>query len=72
MADIARITHQDPRSIAGGVAVAKAAQLLACERAHDAQHFCSAIAEVVAPFSPEFADMVSRLPLLVGQPTLDE
>ena len=29
VADISRITHQDPRSIAGGVAVAKAAQLLA-------------------------------------------
>ena len=29
VADVSRITHQDPRSIGGGVAVAKAAQLLA-------------------------------------------
>jgi ADP-ribosylglycohydrolase len=69
VADISRITHQDPRSIAGGVAVAKAAQLLACDGADDAQQFCSAIAEVVAPFSPEFADAVSRLSLLAGQPS---
>jgi ADP-ribosylglycohydrolase len=67
VADVSRITHQDPRSIAGGVAVAKAAQLMACEGADDAQRFCLAIAEAVADCSSEFADAVSRLPLLAGQ-----
>jgi ADP-ribosyl-[dinitrogen reductase] hydrolase len=68
VADVSRITHQDPRSIAGGVAVAKAAQLLACEGHEGAQPFCSQIADVVASFSPEFAEMVNRLPLLAWQP----
>lgn len=67
VADISRITHQDPRCIAGGVAIAKAAWLLASEGADDAQRFCSAIGEVVAPFSSEFADAVGRLPRLAGQ-----
>jgi ADP-ribosylglycohydrolase len=49
VADISRITHHDPRSIAGGVAVAKAAQLLATEPIIDPHPFCQAIAETIAP-----------------------
>jgi ADP-ribosylglycohydrolase len=68
VADIARLTHQDSRSIAGGVAVAKAAQLLAAG-AHPADPgFGAAIAETMWPHAPEFAEMVGRLPALAQQP----
>jgi ADP-ribosylglycohydrolase len=68
VADVSRITHQDPRSIAGGMAVAKAAQLLATEPINDPQPFCQAIAEPIAPYAPAFAGMVSRLPDLIREP----
>ena len=68
VADISRITHQDPRSIAGGVAVAKAAQLFTCEMADDPRLFCSAVANVIAPICPPFAELVGRLPVLAQQP----
>ena len=55
VADVSRITHHDPRSIAGGVAVAKMAQLLASDGMADPASFCPEIAETVAVFSPEFA-----------------
>ncbi len=67
VADVSRITHRDPRSVAGGVAVAKAAQLLASSPAEPVS-FCPTIAETIAPFSPEFADWVARLPALVQEP----
>jgi ADP-ribosyl-[dinitrogen reductase] hydrolase len=67
VAEVSRITHHDPRSVAGGVAVAKAAQLLATSPA-DPVSLCPAIAESVAGFSPEFADWVARLPALVREP----
>jgi ADP-ribosyl-[dinitrogen reductase] hydrolase len=68
VADVSRITHQDPRSIAGGVAVAKAAQLLASTSANDARDFCRDIAEAIACFAPAFAEMVNRLPALAQGP----
>jgi ADP-ribosylglycohydrolase len=68
VADVSRLTHHDPRSIAGGVAVAKAAQLLATTPADDPPSFCQAIAEAMAPLAPEFAEWVSRLPALVEEP----
>ena len=40
VADISRITHRDPRSVAGGVAIAKAAQLLASREPPEAAPFC--------------------------------
>jgi ADP-ribosylglycohydrolase len=67
VADVARITHHDPRSIAGGVAVGKAAQLLASTPLDAPQPFCRAIAEAIAPFWPAFAGMVNRLPALVQE-----
>jgi ADP-ribosylglycohydrolase len=64
-ADVSRITHHDPRSVAGGVAVARAAQLLAAGPADSPGPFCQAVAEAVAPFEPVFAEMVAGLPALV-------
>jgi ADP-ribosylglycohydrolase len=68
VADVSRITHQDPRSIAGGVAIAKAAQLLARSQEIDATAFCSDIAKAMSGFDPVFADMVARIPALVEEP----
>jgi ADP-ribosyl-[dinitrogen reductase] hydrolase len=62
-ADVSRITHQDPRSIAGGVAIAKAAQLLATGSQLSPDRFCNDIAAVMLPFDPGFAELVRSLPL---------
>jgi ADP-ribosyl-[dinitrogen reductase] hydrolase len=65
-ADVSRITHRDPRSIAGGVAIAKAAQLLANDDPVAPTAFCTAIAGAMAPYHREFADHVRCLHELVG------
>ena len=64
-ADISRLTHHDPRSIAGGVAIAKAAQLLASGYTTTAEPFCNEIAGAVAPYEADFAEMIRDLPRLV-------
>jgi ADP-ribosylglycohydrolase len=61
-ADVCRITHQDPRSVAGGVAVAKAAQLLVTDGVLSPASFCGEVASAVEPFEPAFAGMVRELP----------
>lgn len=66
-ANVSKITHQDMRSIAGGVAIAKAAQLLATDRADSPDSFCEAIACTMAAYEPGFAEMVRRLPELICQ-----
>jgi len=68
VANVSRITHQDPRSIAGGIAVAKAAQILAGTLDMDAVSFCSDIAEAMSSYDSAFAEMVARLPALTEQP----
>ena len=62
VAQVSRITHQDPRSVAGGVAVASAARLLAAEPRVDARTLCRAVAEDMRPFHSAFADLVAGLP----------
>jgi ADP-ribosylglycohydrolase len=62
VADIARITHQDPRSVAGGVAIARAAQLLATGESLEAIPFCRAVAAAMRPYEAAFADLVEALP----------
>ena len=61
-ADISRITHKDPRSVAGGVAIAKAAQLLATLDTIDAGMFCEAVADAIRSIEPTFASMIEHLP----------
>lgn len=68
VAKVSRFTHQDSRSIAGGIAVAKAAQLLAGTADIDATSFCSDIADAMKGYEPAFAEMVARLPALTEQP----
>ena len=67
VADISRITHQDPRSVAGGIAIAKAAQLLATRRASGARRFCGEIAAAIRPYEATFADLVEDLPSRLGE-----
>lgn len=62
VAQVSRITHQDPRSIAGGVAIASAARLLAARPEVDAAELCRAVADDIRPFHPGFADLVAGLP----------
>lgn len=66
-ADVARITHHDPRSIAGGVGVAKAAQLLADGGEPDAA-LCADVARAMEPYEPEFAQLVHELPPRLAEP----
>ena len=62
IADVSRITHQDPRSVAGGIAIAKAAQLLATLDVFDENSFCIAIADAIRPYEATFADLIASLP----------
>jgi ADP-ribosyl-[dinitrogen reductase] hydrolase len=63
VADVSRITHHDPRSVAGGVAIAKAAQLLATLDTVDEVSFCRAIADAIRPIEATFAELIEGLPL---------
>jgi ADP-ribosyl-[dinitrogen reductase] hydrolase len=62
VADVSRITHQDPRSVAGGVAIAKAAQLLATLDTVDEVSFCGSIADAIRPYEATFAGLIEGLP----------
>ena len=62
VADVSRITHQDPRSVAGGIAIAKAAQLLASLDPLDESLFCRAVADAIRPYEGMFAELVESLP----------
>jgi ADP-ribosyl-[dinitrogen reductase] hydrolase len=62
VADVSRITHQDPRSVAGGIAIAKAAQLLANDDDVDEGSFSDSIAEAIRPYEAAFADLIRALP----------
>jgi ADP-ribosyl-[dinitrogen reductase] hydrolase len=66
VAQVSRITHQDPRSVAGGVAVASAARLLAADPGVDAGALCSAVADDMRPFQSAFAELVAGLPARLG------
>jgi ADP-ribosylglycohydrolase len=62
VAQVSRITHQDPRSVAGGIAIAKAAQLLATLDIIDDVLFCGSIADAIRPYEATFAGLVEGLP----------
>lgn len=71
VAQVSRITHQDPRSIAGGVAVASAARALAAQPRVDADVLCRTVAEDMRPFHPAFAELVAGLPARLGGEAAD-
>jgi ADP-ribosyl-[dinitrogen reductase] hydrolase len=69
VAQVSRITHQDPRSIAGGVAVASAARILAAHPEVEADALCRTVAEDMRSFHPAFAELVAGLPARLGGET---
>ena len=68
VAEISRLTHQDPRSIAGGVAIAIAANLLASDHSMDAADLCNAIADAIGAIDRELSQLVRALPHQVNSP----
>lgn len=62
VADVSRITHQDSRSVAGGVAVAIAASHLSLNVDIVPSAFCGLIANSCRPINAEVADLLQRLP----------
>jgi ADP-ribosyl-[dinitrogen reductase] hydrolase len=68
VADVSRITHHDPRSIAGGVAIAKAVQLLVTTLWQSPLEFCEQIAESVRAIEPTFSAMIAKLPEWMAGP----
>jgi ADP-ribosylglycohydrolase len=71
VAQVSRITHHDPRSIAGGVAVASAARLLAAQPGVGADELCRAVAQDMESFHPGFAALVAGLPAQLGNRRAD-
>jgi ADP-ribosylglycohydrolase len=61
VAQVSRITHHDPRSVAGGVAIASAARILARAAAIDGATLCRAVADDMRPFDESFADLTAGL-----------
>lgn len=68
VADISRLTHQDPRSIAGGVAIALAANLLASDRTMDGADLCRELADAIATLDTELSELLRLLPEQMHSP----
>ncbi len=66
VADISRLTHQDPRSVAGGVVIAVAANHLAWNDEIVPQTFCELLARSCRPINAELADLLTALPKVIG------
>lgn len=62
VAQVSKITHQDPRSIAGGVAIACAARILCVTPEIEGEPLCATISETIRPFNTDFASLVANLP----------
>ncbi len=62
VADISRITHQDSRSVAGGVAIAVAARQLASVDEIVPHSFCKVLADACRDINSEMADLLLQLP----------
>ncbi|MEL6108084.1 MAG: ADP-ribosylglycohydrolase family protein, partial [Planctomycetota bacterium] len=68
VADISRLTHQDPRSVAGGVAIACAANLLALDHSIDESDLCKRLADAIDGISHEFSELIRLLPNKLNDP----
>ena len=62
VANVSRLTHQDPRSVAGGVAIALAANLLASDPAIDAVDLCDGLADATKDLHVEVSALLRELP----------
>lgn len=71
VAAISRLTHEDPRSVAGGVVIAMATNLLAgSETVPDPQEFCTQLADSCRAIHPEMAELLLELPARMNSPTV--
>jgi len=68
VADVSRLTHQDPRSVAGGVAIALAANLLVSEPTIDAADLCDALASSISDINAELSELIRALPNRMRSP----
>ena len=63
VADISRLTHQDSRSVAGGVVIAMAANLLSrADTNLDPEKFCHRLADSCRGINQEMATLLAKLP----------
>jgi len=61
-ADASRITHADPRCLAGAVAISAAVAYAASHDAIETQRLVAFVSGLARPYQAEFADLVERLP----------
>lgn len=66
VAEVSRITHQDSRSVAGGVAIAMAASILSVNHDVDPREFCGEIANTCRSINAEVAELLQQLPDALG------
>ena len=66
VADISRLTHQDSRSVAGGVAIALAANQLSTPGEVEPHSFCNLLADACDDINSEMAELLRALPDQVG------
>lgn len=64
--DISRLTHRDPRSVAGGVAIALAANQLSATDNVETTSFCNQLAEACDDICAETAALLRALPAQIG------
>ena len=67
VAEISKLTHQDPRSIAGGVVIALAANILANDNAVDAEELCGLLSDSIRTINGELSELIQVLPSKMEQ-----
>lgn len=73
VAEVSRLTHQDSRSVAGGVVIAMAANLLwDSTETPDPQEFCMQLADGCRTINEEMADLLLELPTRMDSASVDE
>lgn len=72
VADVSRLTHQDTRSVAGGVATALAANLIAFNNTIDSRALCATLADACLHINTEISDLLRQLPEHVGSPNVKQ
>ncbi|MCA9215141.1 MAG: ADP-ribosylglycohydrolase family protein [Planctomycetales bacterium] len=68
VADISRLTHQDPRSVAGGVVIALAANRLAADPFIDSTDLCYLLADTISEINGELSSLIRALPIQMQRP----
>lgn len=65
-ADISRLTHQDSRSVAGGVVIALATNILASNHEISVRDLCNALADSINEINAELSGLLRDLPSRIG------